>query len=119
MQRHAAGFIACTEASTGAGLEGDVGCNAAITPTRCLGSAANLNVRRHCLVLDGVYRCGADDVPSFVEVGAPNDDELHTPLRTPAATWDIVFGPRAARSVHMAALRNGAGLAAAALAGSV
>lgn len=41
------------------------------------------------------------------------------PLRAPAATCDIVFGPRAARSVHMAALRIGAGLAAAALAGSV
>ncbi len=56
VQRHAAGFIACTEASTGAGLEGDAGWNAAITPTRCFGSAANLNVRQHCLVLDGVYR---------------------------------------------------------------
>ena len=27
--------------------------------------AANLNIHLHCLVLDGVYRCGGDGVPSF------------------------------------------------------
>jgi len=36
----------------------------------------------HCLVLDGVYRCGADAVPVFVEAGAPSDDELHALLQT-------------------------------------
>jgi len=29
-----------------------------------------------------VYRCGADGVPEFVEVGAPSDDELHALLQT-------------------------------------
>ena len=29
------------------------------------GSAANLNIHLHCLVLDGVYRCGADGEPVF------------------------------------------------------
>jgi hypothetical protein len=33
-------------------------------------------------VLDGVYRCGADGVPAFVEAGALSDDELHALLQT-------------------------------------
>jgi hypothetical protein len=33
-------------------------------------------------VLDGVYRCGADGVPEFVEVGAPTGDEVHALLQT-------------------------------------
>ena len=33
-------------------------------------------------MLDGVYRCGADGVPVFVEAGAPTDDELHALLQT-------------------------------------
>jgi len=41
---------------------------------------ACLNIHLHCLVLDGVYRCGADGAPSFVEVGAPTVDELHALL---------------------------------------
>jgi hypothetical protein len=32
-------------------------------------------------VLDGVYRCGADGVPTLVEVGVPTDDELHALLQ--------------------------------------
>jgi hypothetical protein len=28
------------------------------------------------------YRCGADGAPTFVEVGAPTDDELHVLLHT-------------------------------------
>ena len=34
------------------------------------GSAASLNIHLHYLVLDGVYRGGADGVPFFVEVVA-------------------------------------------------
>jgi len=34
----------------------------------------------HCLVLDGVYRCGTDDVSNFVKASAPTDDELHAML---------------------------------------
>ncbi len=33
-------------------------------------------------MLDGVYRCGADGVPVFVEAVAPSDDELHALLHT-------------------------------------
>jgi len=33
-------------------------------------------------VLDGVYRCGADGALSFVESGAPTDDEMHALLQT-------------------------------------
>ena len=33
-------------------------------------------------MLDGVYRCGADGVPTFVEAGAPSGDELHALLHT-------------------------------------
>ena len=34
--------------------------------------------------LDGVYRCGADGVPTFVEVDTPTDGELH------ALLWPII-----------------------------
>ncbi len=37
------------------------------------GSAANLNIHLHCLVLDGVYR-RTDGEPVFVEVPAPTDE---------------------------------------------
>ena len=47
-----------------------------------LGSAANLNVHLHCLVLDGVYRCGADGMPVSVEVTAPTEDETRVLLQT-------------------------------------
>ena len=33
-------------------------------------------------MLDGVYRCDADGMPTFVEVGAPTNDELHALLQT-------------------------------------
>ena len=33
-------------------------------------------------LLDGVYRCGADGVPTFAKVGGPTDDELHALLQT-------------------------------------
>ena len=32
-------------------------------------------------MLDGVYQCGADGLPVFVEAGAPTDDELHALLQ--------------------------------------
>ncbi|MBK6862435.1 MAG: transposase [Ideonella sp.] len=64
------------------GLKADEGHGGAVTLIQRFGSAANLNIHLHCLVLDGVYRCGADGVPSFVEVNAPTDDELHALLQT-------------------------------------
>ena len=66
----------------GAQLKADEGHGGAVTRIQRFGSAANLNIHLHCLVLDGVYRCGADGVPTFVEVGAPTDDELHALLQT-------------------------------------
>jgi hypothetical protein len=44
------------------------------------GSAANLNIHLHCLVLDGVYRRNADGAPVFMEVPAPTDEALQAVL---------------------------------------
>ena len=65
-----------------AGLKADEGHGGAVTLIQRFGSAANLNIHLHCLVLDGVYRSGADGAPAFVEAGAPTDDELHALLQT-------------------------------------
>ena len=65
-----------------AGLATDEGHGGAVTLIQRFGSAANLNIHPHCLVLDGVYRCGADRAPAFVEVGAPTDDALQVLLQT-------------------------------------
>ena len=65
-----------------AGLKADEGHGGAVTLIQRFGSAANFNIHLHCLVLDGVYRCGADGAPVFVEGGAPSDDELHALLQT-------------------------------------
>ena len=65
-----------------AGLKPDEGHGGAVTLIQRFGSAANLNIHLHCLVLDGVYRCGVDGAPTFVKVGAPTDDELHALLQT-------------------------------------
>ena len=60
-----------------AGAKAGVGHGGAVTLFQRFGSAANLNIHLRCLVLDGVYRCGADGVPTFVEVAAPTRDERH------------------------------------------
>lgn len=65
-----------------AGLSGDEGQGGAVTLIQRFGSAANLNIHLHCLVLDGVYRSGADGSPAFIEAGTPTDDELHALLQT-------------------------------------
>jgi hypothetical protein len=65
-----------------AGLKAEEADSGAVTLIQRFGSAANLNIHLHCLVLDGVYRCGADGVPVFVEAKAPSDDELHALLHT-------------------------------------
>jgi uncharacterized protein (DUF983 family) len=66
----------------GAELTAQEGHGGAVTLIQRFGSAANLNIHLHGLVLDGVYRCGADGRPSFIEAGEPNDDELHALLQT-------------------------------------
>jgi hypothetical protein len=44
------------------------------------GSAANLNVHLHCLVLGGVWLRGVDRVQEFVEVPEPTDEALQAVL---------------------------------------
>jgi hypothetical protein len=51
----------------------------AVTLIQRFGSAANLNIHLHCLVLDGVYR-RTDGEPVFVEIPAPTDEELQALL---------------------------------------
>ena len=65
-----------------AGLEADEGQGGAVTLIQRFGSAANLNIHLHCLVLDGVYRRAADGSPAFIEAASPTDDELHALLQT-------------------------------------
>jgi hypothetical protein len=64
------------------GLKSDEGQGGAVTLIQRFGSAANLNIHLHCLVLDGVYRCDGDGAPSFVDAGAPTDEELRALLQT-------------------------------------
>ena len=52
----------------------------AVTLIQRFGSAANLNIHLHCLVLDGVYRTGSEAAPVFHEARAPTLDELHALL---------------------------------------
>ena len=64
-----------------AGLRADEADSGAVTLIQRFGSAANLNILLHCLVLDGVYRPGTDGAPEFVEVPAPTDEALQAVLR--------------------------------------
>jgi Putative transposase len=63
-----------------AGVKADEADSGAVTLIQRFGSAANLNVHLRCLVLDGVYRRGADGVPEFVEGPAPTDQALQAVL---------------------------------------
>jgi hypothetical protein len=51
----------------------------AVTLIQRFGSAANLNIHLHCLVLDGVYR-SCDGAAVFYEAAAPSTDELEAVL---------------------------------------
>jgi hypothetical protein len=62
-----------------AGLKAEQADSGAVTLIQRFGSAANLNIHLHCLVLDGVYqRTDAD--PIFIEVPAPTDEALQALL---------------------------------------
>ncbi len=63
-----------------AGLKADEADSGAVTLIQRFGSAANLNIHLHCLVLDGVYRRSADGTPAFVEASAPTDQALQAVL---------------------------------------
>jgi len=51
----------------------------AVTLIQRFGSAANLNIHLHCLVLDGVYR-RTDSGPVFVQADSPTDEALQALL---------------------------------------
>lgn len=63
-----------------AGLKAEEADSGAVTLIQRCGSAANLNIHLHCLVLDGVYRCDTEGEAVFVEVPAPTDEALQTVL---------------------------------------
>jgi len=63
-----------------AGLKTEQANSSAVTLIQRFGSAANLNIHLHCLVLDGVYRCDTEREPVFVEVPAPTDEALKAVL---------------------------------------
>jgi hypothetical protein len=65
-----------------AGAKADEADSGAVTLIQRFGSAANLNIHLHCLVLDGVYRRGSDGPPVFVEVPARTDEALQAVLHT-------------------------------------
>jgi hypothetical protein len=69
-----------------AGAKADQADSGAVTLIQRFGSAANLNIHLHCLVLDGVYRRNADGAPVFVEVPVPTDAALQAVL--PRSTWN-------------------------------
>ena len=62
-----------------AGLKGDEAHTGAVTLIQRFGSAANLNIHLHCLVLDGFYR-SSEGTPVFHEARAPTGDELQALL---------------------------------------
>ena len=59
--------------------EGDCG---SVTLIQRFGSAANLNIHLHCLVLDGVYRTNAKGAPEFVEAPPPSDEQVWEVLQS-------------------------------------
>jgi len=69
-----------------AGLNAEEADSGAVTLIQRFGSAANLNIHLHCLVLDGVYRCDTEGEPVFVEVPAPIDEALQAVLLPRSST---------------------------------
>jgi len=57
------------------GLKRSAADTGAVTLIQRFGSAANLNIHLHCLVLDGVYP-RTEGEPIFEQACAPNCDEL-------------------------------------------
>ena len=105
MQRHAAAPRITLEALNTAVAGG------AVTLIQRFGSAANLNIHLHCLVLNSVYRRGTDGAPEFVDASAPTDEAPQTvllrPLQAAACTCRIACGPRAGQKVLTLLVRPG------------
>jgi Putative transposase len=53
-----------------------------VTLIQRFGSAANLNIHLHCLVLDGVYRAKPNGELAFIQTPAPTDQALQLLLRS-------------------------------------
>ncbi len=68
-----------TQPEKQAGLQRAQAHTGAVTLIQRFGSAANLNIHLHCLVLDGVYRSSAG-APVFHVARAPSIDELQALL---------------------------------------
>ena len=63
------------------GVPRDSGASGCITLIQRFGSAANLNIHLHGLMLDGVYQSGnADSEPIFIEALPPSQQQLQTLL---------------------------------------
>ena len=71
-----------------AGLKADEGHGGAVTLIQRFGSAANLNIHLHCLVLDGVYRCDADGLPSFLS-RQPRENSYRHPRRSSTQCFEV------------------------------
>ena len=63
-----------------AGVKGSQAHTGALTLIQRFGSAANLNIHLHCLVLDGVYRTSNESAPVFQAVSAPSTEALRALL---------------------------------------
>lgn len=71
-----------------AGLKRTEADTGAVTLIQRFGSAANLNIHLHCLVLDGVYRT-TEGVPS----GVPCRARPHRRAADPQVSWVLTGGP--------------------------
>ena len=76
------------------GFKVDEAASGAVALIQRFGSAANLNIHLHCLVLDGVYR-RTEGEPVFVEVPAPTDEQLQALLHKIIAAIMEAAGTRA------------------------
>ena len=61
------------------GFKADEAASGAVRLIQRFGSAANLNIHLHCLVLDGVYR-RTDGESVFFQTDSPTDEELRALL---------------------------------------
>ena len=62
------------------GVKGSEAHTGAVTLIQRFGSAANLNIHLHCLVLDGIYRISSEGTPVFQQARAPGIEELQALL---------------------------------------
>ncbi len=74
-EKTAAANLLGNTADNQAGLKHGEADTGAVTLIQRFGTAANLNIHLHCLVLDGVYR-SSEGAPVFHEARAPIGDEL-------------------------------------------